>query len=81
MKKLSIVISAFVLTLALTSCSKTYNCHCIYKTNGKVTHEDDHKISEGKKEKSAAACNRMDSETVSTLNGVTYVNTAECELN
>jgi hypothetical protein len=52
----------------------------VYKSNGTITHEDDNKINEGKKEKSAAKCNEMDKTTTSTLNGTTFVTTTECEL-
>jgi hypothetical protein len=79
-KNVCIALSAFIIALGSMSCSKSYNCHCVYKSNGTVTHEDDNKINEGKKEKSAAKCNEMDNTTTSTLNGTTFVNTTECEL-
>lgn len=79
-KTVCIALGALIITIAGSSCSKAYNCHCVYKTDGTVTHEDDNKINEGKKEKSAAKCNEMDHSSTTTLNGVTTVNTTECEL-
>jgi hypothetical protein len=79
-KNVCIALAAFVLTIGLTSCSKSYNCHCVYSTNGVVNHEDDNKINEGKKEKSEAKCNEMDNTSSVTLNGYTSVTTTECEL-
>jgi hypothetical protein len=81
MKKfILITLSTATIALGSMSCSKTYNCHCVYKTNGTVSHEDDNKINEGKKSKSEAKCNEMDNSTTTTLNGTTFVNTTECEL-
>lgn len=80
-KSVCIVFAAVVLTTGLSSCSKSYNCHCVYKTNGAVTHEDDHKVNEGSKSKSAASCDQGDNSTTSTLNGTTVVTTTECDLN
>jgi hypothetical protein len=79
-KNLCIITAAIALAFVTTSCSKSYNCHCIYKTNGSVTHEDDHSINEGKKEKTAASCNQGDNSYTTTLNGNTSVSTTECEL-
>jgi hypothetical protein len=69
-----------VITLTAASCSKTYNCHCIYKSNGTTTNEEDYKINEGKKSKSEAKCNEMDSETTSVVGSTTFHNTTECTL-
>ncbi|MGZ3884666.1 MAG: hypothetical protein ACXVPQ_10950 [Bacteroidia bacterium] len=75
------VLFIFVLGLAISSCSKTYNCHCMYKENGVTTHEDDTKISETSKDKATSSCNQRNSSTSSTLGGNTYVNTTECAIN
>jgi hypothetical protein len=81
MKKNKIVVLAtLALVFSLSSCSKSYNCHCVYKNNGTITREEDNTINEGKKEKSEAKCNEMDSQTSTTLNGNTYVTSTECEL-
>ncbi len=72
---------AVVVSLAtLASCSKSYNCHCVYKDNGTVSHEDDNKINEGSKDKSAESCAKMNSTSTTTLNGNTYTSTVECTL-
>jgi hypothetical protein len=82
MKKSLFILSAVVtVSMGLTSCSKSYNCHCVYKTNGAITREDDSKINEGKREKSEAACNQGDSYNSVTLNGYTSVTETECTLN
>lgn len=80
MKRTAFLAGAILVTITMTACSKSYNCHCVYKDNGTVTHEDDHKISEGSESKSAASCDKMDATTTSTLNGNTYTSTTECEL-
>ncbi|MDO8998369.1 MAG: hypothetical protein Q7W45_01290 [Bacteroidota bacterium] len=81
-KTVSIVLIAFAINIGLSSCSKAYNCHCVYATNGVVNHEDNHKINEGKKEKSADSCNKGDNVTTTTTsNGYTSTTTTECELN
>jgi hypothetical protein len=80
MKNIILILSCVALFISATSCSKAYDCHCVYKTDGTVTHEDTHQVNEGKKEKSATSCNQGDATTTSTLNGNTYVNTTECEL-
>ncbi|MCW3077553.1 MAG: hypothetical protein JWO32_2162 [Bacteroidetes bacterium] len=79
-KNVFIILGALMLTGGLTSCSKSYNCHCVYSTNGVVNHEDDHKVNEGKKEKSAASCNQGDNTNTTTLNGYTSTTSTECEL-
>ena len=82
MKKNVLFISATImLASGLTSCSKSYNCHCVYKENGTVTHTDDTKISENKSSKAKASCDQMDASTTSTVGGNTYINTTECDIN
>ena len=80
-KNVSILLAAFALTIGLSSCSKAYNCHCVYSTNGVVDHEEDHKVNEGKKERSATSCNQGDNSNTTVLNGYTSTTTTECELN
>lgn len=81
MKNVRFIAAAFVLAFAVSSCSKNYNCHCVYKTNGSVTHEDDTKISENKQSAAKSSCDQMDASSTSTVSGSTVVNTTECELN
>jgi hypothetical protein len=78
-KLFSILATGLIITTA-TSCSKTYNCHCVYKSNGTVTKEDDYQINEGKKSKSEAKCNEMDSETTQVVGSTSFYNTTECTL-
>lgn len=81
MKKNVIILAALLLALGASSCSKSYNCHCVYSSNGTVTHTTDDKISENKQSKAKASCDQMDATSTSTVGGVTYTNTTECELN
>ncbi len=69
-----------VIAIAISSCSKKYNCHCVYSSNGSVTNETDNQISEGSKEDSAKSCDEMDNTSTSQLNGQTYTSSTECEL-
>ena len=69
-----------VLAIAISSCSKKYNCHCVYTDNGSVSNETDSEISEGSKEDSQASCDKMDNTTATQLNGNTYTSTTECEI-
>lgn len=79
MKKVLFTV-ALVSATVLVSCSKQYNCHCVYKTNGEITNEMDNTISEGSKEESAASCDQMDASSTSSVGGTTYVNTTECSI-
>jgi hypothetical protein len=79
-KKLCIVLSAMAITIASTSCSKEYNCHCVYTDNGVVTHEDNSKISEGSKDKSSTACKKQNASNTYVLGGNTYATSTECDL-
>ncbi len=80
-KNARFIFAALVLAFAVSSCSKNYNCHCVYKSNGTVTHEDDTKISENKQSAAKSSCDGMDASSTSTVGGTTFVNTTECELN
>lgn len=80
-KNIYTIAIAAALAIASASCSKAYNCHCVYKDNGVVTHEEDYKINEGKKEKTEAKCNSMSYQSSSTVGGNSYVSTTECALN
>lgn len=71
----------FVLSVSISSCSKNYNCHCVYQTNGVTSHEDDTKMSYNSKSKATDACNQRNSSTSSTVGGNTYVNTTSCTIN
>lgn len=79
-KSLNIIIVAMMFAIGTTSCSKAYNCHCVYKTNGTIDHEDDSQINEGKKSKTEAKCNEMDRTSTSVVGSNTYVSTVECGL-
>ena len=79
-KYLTILFGATIIAISSTSCSKAYNCHCVYKTNGTIDREDDHQINEGKKSKTEAKCNEMDKSSTSTVGSTTFVSTTECEL-
>lgn len=79
-KYVTILAGAIVIGIGSTSCSKAYNCHCVYKTNGTIDREDDRQINEGKKSKTEAKCNEMDKTSTSTVGSSTFVSSTECEL-
>lgn len=79
MKAPSLITGFAALSLILISCSKTYTCHCVYKTDGSVSYQEDSKI-EGKKDESEKKCADMNSTTTVPVGDSTYVNTIECEL-
>jgi hypothetical protein len=79
-KSLFVISVAMIYGSGTVSCSKAHNCHCVYKTNGVIDHEDNNMINEGKKSKTEASCNQGDKSTSSTVGSTTYVSTTECEL-
>jgi hypothetical protein len=73
-------IAIVMMSATFMSCSKSYNCHCVYKTDGTITHEDDSKINEGSKSKSDASCKQQNNTTTSAVGGYTSTTSTECEL-